>query len=88
MPHPDARFTTRHSETPTWDPLERLFSPATLAAFMAMGEVIQNGTVIYLYKHRMTRRYLNLDARGGAYRYADTHYEPILVGDAIKHVLE
>ena len=44
---------------PNWKPLERLFSREECAAFMYIGHL---GT-IELYKHRETRRYLNIDAR-------------------------
>ena len=40
------------------------------AAFMYMGTVVCTGPlIIYLYKHSLTRRYLNLDTAGRAYRY-------------------
>ncbi len=44
--------------TPNWRPLEVNVSPHHLEEFMHMGE---HGT-IQLYKHRDTRRYLNIDS--------------------------
>lgn len=50
-----------------WRPLERRLPPARCAGFMFMGRV--NG--IYLYKHRVTRRYLNLSEDGRAFLRVD-----------------
>ena len=42
---------------------------------------------IVLYKHRDTRRYLNIDAATGRfYRYADSDYIEINREQAIEHV--
>lgn len=50
-------------ETPNWQPLEALIGPALLGQFMHMGTERQSdGTAIELYKHGMTRRYLNVSA--------------------------
>jgi hypothetical protein len=40
-----------------WKPLERLFSATECASFMYMG----SSGAIERYKHRETRRYLNID---------------------------
>ena len=48
---------------PNWKPLERLFSREECSAFMYIGSA---GT-IELYKHRDTRRYLNIDANTGEF---------------------
>ena len=48
---------------PNWTPLVNLVGEREAANFMFMGYI--NG--IYLYKHVVTRRYLNLDASGKAY---------------------
>jgi hypothetical protein len=65
-----------------WEPLEGVFSPEDCAAFMYMGSV----GLIMLYKHRDTRRYLNIDAAAGRfYRYADGDYIEISREEAIEH---
>jgi hypothetical protein len=56
-------FSTIIVSEPNWKPLERLFSHEECAAFMYMGRV---GT-IEQYKHRDTRRYLNIDAYTGEF---------------------
>ena len=75
--------------TPEWGPLESILGPRTCADFMAMGEIIQDSTTIYLYKHRDTRRYLNLDSQGQAYGFipqcGTSSYKPIPLEDAITH---
>ena len=48
---------------PNWTPLERLLSQTECASFMFMGSV---GTIM-LYKHRETRRYLNIDVDMGEF---------------------
>lgn len=78
-------LTKRWPETPTWAPLEGFLGDDRCAHFMAMGEIIQNGIVIYLYKHKSTRRYLNLDNNGNAYRFNNGAYDPITLTEAIHH---
>jgi hypothetical protein len=46
-----------------WEPLERLFSAEECASFMYMG----SSGAIERYKHRETRRYLNIDAETGEF---------------------
>ena len=65
---------------PTWKPLEELaevvwrhphlpqFHPAEFM-YMAALHGVRRRVTIHLYKHRDTRRYLNLDDRGYAYAY-------------------
>jgi hypothetical protein len=48
-----------------WKPLEMKLGPARCVGFMFMGRV--NG--INLYKHGITRTYLNLDDEGNCYVY-------------------
>lgn len=59
---------------PNWAPLEAVMPFAELDHFMYMGSVGE----IELYKHRFTRRYLNIscDARR-FYRYRDGGYVEI-----------
>ena len=48
---------------PNWKPLEKRLGRARCAGFMYMGRV--NG--IHLYKHGISRTYLNLDDEGNCY---------------------
>lgn len=50
-----------------WRPLEEKLDPAQCVGFMFMG--LLNG--VNLYKHGLSRRYLNLGDDGRAYRYLD-----------------
>ena len=52
-----------------------------------MSRVDQDGSVIELYKHGITRRYLNLDHEGGSYRYNGKGYDPIDLDSGIEWVL-
>ncbi|MGA3374029.1 MAG: hypothetical protein ABSC48_20005 [Terracidiphilus sp.] len=68
---------------PDWKPLECVLSPEDCADFMYMGSA---GGVV-LYKHRDTRRYLNIDAATGRfYQYVDGDYAEISLEQAIEHV--
>jgi hypothetical protein len=70
-------------DEPDWKPLEGALSQQNYADFMYMGRVGE----IVLYKHRDTRRYLNIDAKTGRfYRYADGDYIEINREQAIEHV--
>jgi hypothetical protein len=81
---------------PTWAPLERLATliggrpgvpPPEVESYMYMGVVTDDlGSVtVHLYKHVLTRHYLNIDDAGHAYRYAgsasedfsEVWYEPL-----------
>lgn len=59
----------------------RRFRYFDLGDFMIMGKEVRRGRPdVYLYKHRYTRRYVNLDEAGHAYRYIgprslDSNYE-------------
>jgi len=60
--------------TPDWRPLENAMPPEFCEFFMFMGKA---GDIV-LYKHRLTRRYLNIDAvTGKFYRYTDGEYVEI-----------
>jgi hypothetical protein len=68
---------------PDWRPLETVLSPEDCAGFMYMGHV---GGIV-LYKHRDTRRYLNIEAvTGEFYRYVEGDYIEIDRKQAIEHV--
>ena len=56
---------------PDWRPLENAIPPEYCEDYMYMGKA---GDIV-LYKHRLTRRYLNIDAvTGRFYRYAYGEY--------------
>ena len=57
--------------TPNWKPLEDKLG-VRCQEFMFMGRM--GG--INLYKHILTRRYLNLDDSGNCYVYREGRYEP------------
>ena len=68
---------------PDWKPLEGVLSSYDCESFMFMGTT----SGIVLYKHRNTRRYLNIEAETGRfYRYADGDYIEICREQAIEHV--
>ena len=68
---------------PDWKPLEGVLSREHCEDFMYMGSA---GGIV-LYKHRDTRRYLNIEAETGRfYRYADGDYIEIGRKQAIEHV--
>jgi hypothetical protein len=65
-----------------WQPLERMLGPFLCVDFMFMGRSEQ----IHLYKHRDTRRYLNIAPDGTCFRYSAHGYQPIGLEEAIEHV--
>lgn len=68
---------------PDWRPLEAIFEPLVCAQFMYMGH---SGEVV-LYKHRDTRRYINIHATTGSfYRYLDGVYVEVGREWALSHV--
>ena len=70
---------------PDWKPLEAVVSIEDRAAFMYMGHA---GHIV-LYKHRDTRRYLNIHAMTGqCYRYTDGGYVEIHRKNALSYVSE
>ena len=59
---------------PDWRPLENAMPPEFCEEFMFMGKA---GGIV-LYKHRLTRRYLNINAvTGKFYRYSNDDYVEI-----------
>jgi hypothetical protein len=69
--------------SPNWRPLERLFSAEECSNFMYMG---RSGS-IELYKHRETRRYLNIHAEGGEfYLYGNRTYMKVSKAAALAYV--
>ena len=61
-------MTTLDTLNPNWAPLEHALAPDNdLGGWMWMCAVTVNGQRIEQYKHRATRRYLNLDGEGQAW---------------------
>ncbi len=58
-----------HDYCTMWRPLERCLAHYGLSEFLESFMWMGHCGAIQLYKHRMTRRYLNLDYRGKAYSY-------------------
>jgi hypothetical protein len=76
---------TTHEMTvpePDWVPLERLFSEEVCGYFMFMGIVGE----IRLYKHSVTRRYINLTPDGRAWAYDGPGYHAITIPEAVRHL--
>ena len=68
---------------PNWTPLERAVPVTDLESFMYMG--CAGG--IELYKHRITRRYLNIEHDSQRfYRYLNGEYIEISRAAALEHV--
>jgi hypothetical protein len=68
---------------PDWKPLEGVLSSDDCSFFMYMGVI----SGIVLYKHRDTRRYLNIEAATGRFfQYIDGDYTEINQEQAIEHV--
>jgi hypothetical protein len=68
---------------PNWGPLELVLPACELEDFMYMGRA----GAIELYKHRLTRRYLNISANGQRfYRYSDGTYVEVSKAEALDHV--
>jgi hypothetical protein len=70
-------------DEPNWAPLEMVVSRSECEDYMYMGRVRE----IELYKHRLTRRYLNISQDGRRfYRYCGETYVEISKCDALGHV--
>lgn len=68
-----------------WGPLEKAVASVHPPDFMHMGCI---GT-IQLYKHRWTRRYLNIDSlSGGCFEYRNGEYSSVDPECAMRYVLE
>jgi hypothetical protein len=68
---------------PNWAPLEHVLPPEERMDFMYMGRVGE----IELYKHRWTRRYLNIGSNCRSfYRYSDGKYVEVERSVALDHV--
>ena len=68
---------------PNWAPLEQTLPSCELENFMYMGRAGE----IELYKHQITRRYLNIGRNSDClYRYVDGNYVEITQQAALAHV--
>jgi hypothetical protein len=68
---------------PNWAPLERAIPAKELEDFMYMGRAGE----IELYKHRVTRRYLNIGQNSESfYRYLNGEYIETSRAAALEHV--
>ncbi len=68
---------------PNWSPLEAVVPPAELESFMYMGRAGE----IELYKHRLTRRYLNISRDAlHFYQYLDGGHVEIAREAALDYV--
>jgi hypothetical protein len=68
---------------PNWRPLERVLSPDECSEFMYMGRAGE----IELYKHYVTRRYLNIGREAQIfYRYSEGKYVEVTQAEALDHV--
>ena len=68
---------------PNWAPLEHAVPTTELENFMYMGRAGE----IELYKHRITRRYLNVGRNSERfYRYLDGEYVEITKAAALRYV--
>lgn len=70
-----------------WEPLRKQLHPELCGVFMFMALYPTTaGVTIHTYKHRDTRRYLNIDDDGMCYRYAsDGCYKAISADEALNH---
>lgn len=73
-----------------WEPLENFLAGRSLLGdFMFMHCSAVCGETIYSYKHRNTRRYLNLDNQGNCYTHggvSENKYRQITPQEALAHV--
>jgi hypothetical protein len=68
---------------PNWAPLQMVLPDSECGDYMYMGRVGE----IELYKHWVTRRYLNISQNGRKfYRYLDGTYVEISRSDALSYV--
>ena len=71
------------ADEPNWEPLERALTLRGCLDFMYMGRAGE----IELYKHYMTRRYLNIARDSHTfYRYSEGKYVEVSRAEALDHV--
>ena len=88
LPDRDPWSSSCHEEfdNPDWGPLAKVIGDQQVSEFMWMGRIRATGWSVELYKHRYSRRYLNVDLEGNAYRYVDSRYQPISTAEALRRV--
>ena len=74
------------SQHPVWEPLSCVIGASRCHSFIFIGVVTIGELKLYLYKHRNTRRYLNLDCAGNAYKFAKGKYGLTSLTGALEHV--
>ena len=74
--------------TPNWRPLESVLPMEWCGGFMWMQRVEKKEATIELYKHGITRRYLNLDEHDHAYKLTNVGYRRVSIEEAIDWVFE
>lgn len=80
MTNPNLPITV---DEPNWTPLELAVPASELDSFMYMGRAGE----VELYKHRLTRRYLNIGQNSQRfYQYHDGMYVEITKAAALDHV--
>jgi hypothetical protein len=72
---------------PDWEPLAILIGQTDIACFTWMGRVRSDQRSLELYRHRTSRRYLNIDQDGNTYQYVDSKYVPVPTSTALVRVL-
>jgi hypothetical protein len=84
VPAPTQNTSIASQPYADWTSLERLLGPELCGDYMFMGRTAN----IALYKHIITRRYLNIDCDGDTYRFNATTggYDPIDRATAIAEV--
>jgi hypothetical protein len=81
-----AEFDT---DDPDWAPLEAALPIEECAGFIWMYRDQIEGAPIEVYRHGITRHWLQLGHDGTAYRWSEQDgYQPIPVDGAIEHVFE
>jgi hypothetical protein len=79
---PTGEFSITVGE-PNWTPLERVLPYEECMNYMYMGRAGE----IELYKHRHTRRYLNIGSNGCSfYLYSGGNYVEVTQAEALDHV--
>ena len=68
--------------TPNWQPLIEKLGQERCVGFMYMARI--NG--INLYKHGISRTYLNLDDSGQCFKYRNTRFEKVDFGEELANL--
>ncbi|MFI5305630.1 MAG: hypothetical protein ACHQYP_12650 [Nitrospiria bacterium] len=76
-----------YPESPFWPPLDSVVGDRC-REFEFIGQVKQDGMLIFLYKHTITRKYLNINLYDQTYRYRvdSGRYFLISQEEALNHV--